>query len=75
MMNIHQVRSGETRCFRTHLMKVIAKGGDVGKKEKLVFDLQTGTLTVESEPDSSGDRQVIEGMASSGWFAWESRSF
>lgn len=56
-------------------MKVIAKGGDVGKKEKLVFDLQTGTLTVESEPDSSGDRQVIEGMASSGWFAWESRSF
>ena len=56
-------------------LKVIAKGGDVGKKEKLVFDLQTGTLTVESEPDSSGDRQVIEGMASSGWFAWESRSF
>ena len=30
-------------------LKVIAKGGDFGKKEKLVFDLQTGTLTVESE--------------------------
>lgn len=58
-------------------LKVIAKGGpeDNTRKERLVFDLQSGKLTVESGPDSetqvvaaSPDRQVIEGMATSGWF-------
>ena len=55
-------------------LKVIAKGGqDSTRKERLVFDLQSGKLTVESGPESlieakSPDRQVIEGMATSGWF-------
>ena len=57
-------------------LKVIAHGGqDSTRKERLVFDLQSGKLTVESGPESqtqivanSPDRQVIEGMATSGWF-------
>ena len=59
-------------------LKVIAQGGqDSTSKERLVFDLQSGKLTVESGPESqtkieakSPDRQVIEGMATSGWFCW-----
>lgn len=74
-MNIYQVCSGEICCFCIYFMKVIVKGGDVGKKEKLVFDLQIGILIVESELDLLGDRQVIEGMVFSGWFVWESCFF
>lgn len=56
-------------------LKVIAQGGqDNTRKERLVFDLQSGKLTVVSEPDSAQvvgatpDKQVIEGMVTSGWF-------
>lgn len=69
--NTHVVKS-EVVASR---LKVIAKGGEGEKKERLVFDMQTGKLVVESEPDSArpiaaaADRQVIEDMASSGWFA------
>lgn len=59
-------------------LKVIASGGESSSgKERLVFDLQSGKLTVESEPNSAqanaapADRQVVEEMASSGWFARE----
>lgn len=57
-------------------LKVIAKGGqDNTKMERLVFDLTSGKLTVERESEStqlvvsSPERQVIEGMVTSGWFA------
>ena len=60
-------------------LKVIAKGGqDNTKMERLVFDLKSGKLTVETESEStqlvvsSPERQVIEGMATSGWFAGDS---
>ena len=54
-------------------LKVIAKGGqDNTKMERLVFDLKSGKLTVERESESSPERQVIEGMVTSGWFGEDS---
>lgn len=75
-----KAEDGSTQVLKSEVvasrLKVIAKGGEGSTgKERLVFDLQSGKLIVESEPDSaqpaaaSEDRQVIEGMASSGWFA------
>lgn len=75
-----KAEDGSTKVLKSEVvasrLKVIAKGGEGGAgKERLVFDLKSGKLIVESEPDSSQpaavseDRQVIEGMASSGWFA------
>ena len=75
-----KAEDGTTQVLKSEVvasrLKVIAKGGEGSKgRERLVFDLKSGKLIVESEPDSaqpaaaSEDRQVIEGMASSGWFA------
>ncbi len=52
-------------------LKFIAKGGDHDtEKERLVFDLQTGQLTVELETaKAKPDRLVMEQLAASGWFA------
>lgn len=55
-------------------LKFIAKGGNPDtKKERLVFDLQTGQLTVELETaqqdKAKPDRLVMEQLAASGWFA------
>ena len=74
-----KAEDGTTQVLKSEVvasrLKVIAKGGEGSKgRERLVFDLKSGKLIVESEPDSaqpaaeSEDRQVIEGMASSGWF-------
>ena len=74
---------GSTTAFKSEVvvsrLKVIATGGqDSSKKERLVFDLKSGKLAVESEPESTQlvsttpDRQVIEGMVSSGWFGGSS---
>jgi len=70
---------GSTKIVKSEVvasrLKVIASGGESNTgRERLVFDLQSGKLTVGSEPDSVQpnapvDRQVVEGMASSGWFA------
>jgi len=73
---------GSTKIVKSEVvasrLKVIASGGESNTgRERLVFDLQSGKLTVESEPDSAqpnaapADRQVVEEMASSGWFARE----
>ena len=74
---------GSTKIVKSEVvasrLKVIASGGENSSgRERLVFDLQSGKLTVESEPDSARpnaapahDRQVVEEMASSGWFARE----
>ncbi len=78
-----KAEDGSTQVLKSEVvasrLKVIARGGEGSNgKERLVFDLQSGKLIVESEPDSaaaaSEDRQVIEGMASSGWFAGKIRS-
>lgn len=71
---------GSTKIVKSEVvasrLKVIASGGEGSSgRERLVFDLQSGKLIVESEPDSAQptaapvDRQVVEEMASSGWFA------
>lgn len=71
---------GSTKIVKSEVvasrLKVIASGGESSSgRERLVFDLQSGKLIVESEPDSAqpsaapADRQVVEEMASSGWFA------
>ncbi len=55
-------------------LNFIAKGGNHDtEKELLVFDLQTGQLTVELETarpaKAKPDRLVMEQLAASGWFA------
>ena len=55
-------------------LKFIAKSGNHDtKRERLVFDLQTGKLTVELETaqhaKAKPDRLVMEELAASGWFA------
>ena len=73
---------GSTKIVKSEVvasrLKVIASGGESSSgRERLMFDLQSGKLIVESEPDSAqantapADRQVVEEMAASGWFARE----
>lgn len=77
-----KAEDGTTKIVKSEVvasrLKVIASDGECSSgRERLVFDLQSGKLTVESEPNStqpnaaSADRQVVEEMASSGWFAGE----
>lgn len=75
---------GSTKIVKSEVvasrLKVIASGEENSSgRERLVFDLQSGKLIVESEPDSAqpmaapSERQVVEKMASSGWFGREIR--
>ena len=80
-----KAEDGTTKVVKSEVvasrLKVIASGGECSSgRERLVFDLQSGKLLVEgleSEPNSAqpnaapADRQVVEEMASSGWFATE----
>ena len=77
-----KAEDGTTKIVKSEVvasrLKVIAGGGECSSgRERLVFDLQSGKLTVESEPNAAqpnaapADRQVLEKMASSGYFAEE----
>lgn len=77
-----KAEDGTTKIVKSEVvasrLKVIASGGECSSgKERLVFDLQSGKLTVESGPNSAqpnaapADRQVVEEMVSSGWFVRE----
>lgn len=82
-----KAEDGTTKIVKSEVvasrLKVIASGGECSSgRERLVFDLQSGKLIVEgleSERNSNStqptaapaDRQVVEEMASSGWFARE----
>ena len=80
-----RAEDGTTKIVKSEVvasrLKVIASGGECSSgRERLVFDLQSGKLIVEGlerEPKSAqpnavpADRQVVEEMASSGWFGRE----
>ncbi|KAJ7393007.1 hypothetical protein OS493_008255 [Desmophyllum pertusum] len=72
-----QAEDGSAAALKSEVvasrLKLISNGGhhdDPMTKEKLVFDLQTGQLTVEvTQPDpAKANRLVMEEMVASGWF-------